>query len=147
DAVEETDEHEELPEISFDEQRFAARPARLRPRARRRQAGDSPLVPPFEPSGSNTAYVEWRQEQSVLHDAEQVSRQLAGKHTMWSNPYASPAPRAALARASVWYTAYPLSHITTASQSYLGALGDPELWETFKQIGIDAVHTGPVKLA
>lgn len=138
---------EELPELSFDEQRFAARPARLRPRARRRLDGESPIVPPFEPSGSNRAYVDWLEEQSMLHDSVKVARQLAGSHTMWSNPYASPDPRAALATASVWYTAYPLSHITRPGQSFLASLGSDDLWEAFSQIGIDAVHTGPVKLA
>ena len=99
-----------MPEITFDEARFAARPARLRPRARRRQGDESPITPPFEPSGTNRAYVEWLEEQSMLHDAQKVARQLAGSHTMWSNPYAHPDPRAAVQRASVWYTAYPLSH-------------------------------------
>nr|WP_242681185.1 maltose alpha-D-glucosyltransferase [Tessaracoccus sp. SD287] len=83
----------------------------------------------------------------MLHDAEQISRQLAGKHSMWSNPYAYPDPRAALARASVWYTAYPLSHITKPGESFLSSIGSIELWEAFKAIGIDAIHTGPVKLA
>lgn len=138
---------EELPELSFDEQRFAARPAKLRPRARRRFDGEGPITPPFEASGANRAYVDWLEEQSMLHDAQRVSRQLAGSHTMWSNPYASPDPRAALASASVWYTAYPLSHITRSGQSFLAALGSDELWEAFSQIGIDALHTGPVKLA
>jgi len=138
---------EEMPEISFDEARFAARPARLRPRARRRQVDESPITPPFEPSGANRAYVEWLEEQSMLHDAEKVSRQLAGKHLMWSNPYAHPDPRAAVQRASVWYTAYPLSHITSPGQSFLSSLGSTELWDAFSAVGIDAVHTGPVKLA
>ncbi|MBO1030340.1 maltose alpha-D-glucosyltransferase [Tessaracoccus sp. SD287] len=105
------------------------------------------MVPPFEATGSNAAYVAWLEEQSMLHDAEQISRQLAGKHSMWSNPYAYPDPRAALARASVWYTAYPLSHITKPGESFLSSIGSIELWEAFKAIGIDAIHTGPVKLA
>ena len=138
---------EELPELSFDDHRFAARPARLRPRARRRDVDASPITPPFEPTGSNRAYVDWLEEQSMLHDATKVSRQLAGSHTMWSNPYAHPDPRAALAQASVWYTAYPLSHMTPAGESFLGALGSKALWEAFAAIGIDALHTGPVKLA
>ncbi len=138
---------EELPELSFDDHRFAARPARLRPRARRRDDDAGPITPPFEPTGSNRAYVDWLEEQSMLHDATKLSRQLAGSHTMWSNPYAHPDPRAALAQASVWYTAYPLSHITPAGTSFLGALGSRELWEAFSAIGIDALHTGPVKLA
>lgn len=138
---------EVLPEASFDQQRFAARPARLRPRARRRRADEGPIAPPFAPSGDNRAYVEWLEEQSMLHDARQVSRQVAGTHLMWANPYAHPDPRAALQRASVWFTAYPLSHITDRGQSFLGALGSEELWDAFASIGIDALHTGPVKLA
>ena len=138
---------EELPELTFDEQRFAARPSRLRPHARRHKEGYSPITPPFEAVGTNHAYVEWLEEQSMLHDAGLISRQLAGKHTMWANPYASPDPRAALARASVWYTAYPLSHITGRGQTFLAALGSEELWAAFARIGIDALHTGPVKLA
>lgn len=138
---------EELPDLNFDEQFFAARPARLRPRARRRRDGSGPIVAPFEASGSNRAYVDWLEDQSMLRDATMVSRQLAGKHQMWMNPYAHPDPRAALQRASVWYTAYPLSHITRPGQSFLASLGDQELWEAFRAIGINAVHTGPVKLA
>ncbi len=141
------DTSEELPELSFDDHRFAARPARLRPKARRRDDNASPITPPFEPHGSNRAYVDWLEEQSMLHDAQQVARQLAGTHAMWANPYAHPDPRAALAQASVWYTAYPLSHITQPGTSFLGALGSAELWDAFSQIGIDALHTGPVKLA
>lgn len=138
---------EELPELSFDEKRFAARPTKLRPRARRRRSDENPMSPPFEAEGSNRAYVDWLEDQSMLGDASRVSRQLAGSHSMWSNPYAFPDPRAALENASVWFTAYPLSHIATAGQSFLGALGSDDLWESFAAIGIDAVHTGPVKLA
>ncbi|MDO5735473.1 MAG: maltose alpha-D-glucosyltransferase [Propionibacteriaceae bacterium] len=141
------DVSDEMPELSFDDHRFAARPARLRPKARRKDDDASPITPPFEPHGSNRAYVDWLEEQSMLHDAQQVARQLAGTHAMWANPYAHPDPRAALAQASVWYTAYPLSHITQPGTSFLGALGSAELWEAFSQIGIDALHTGPVKLA
>ena len=138
---------EVMPELNFDEQRFAARPPRFRTRAPRQRVPRSNTSQPFEASSGNPAYVKWLEQQSMLHDANRVSRQLSGTHTMWSNPYASPDPRAALARASVWYTAYPLSHVTEQGQSFLGSLGAEELWEAFKQIGIDAVHTGPVKVA
>ncbi|MBB1509885.1 maltose alpha-D-glucosyltransferase [Tessaracoccus sp. MC1756] len=138
---------DELLEASFDQQRFAARPARLRPRARRRSDDQGPIAPPFTASGANRAYVEWLEEQSMLHDANQISRQVAGKHLMWAHPYAHPDPRAAVQRASVWFTAYPLSHMTDRAQSFLGSLGSQELWEAFSSIGIEAVHTGPVKLA
>lgn len=136
------------PEISYDQQRFAARPARLRPRARRAKAGAEELAPrPFEADGRNRAYVDWLVEQSMLADATTLGRQLAGHHLMWSNAYAAPNPRAAVEQASVWFTAYPLSLVTAPGQSFLGALGTEDLWRVFEEIGIDAIHTGPVKLA
>ena len=66
---------------------------------------------------------------------------------MWRNPYARPDARRAITSASVWFTAYPISLITRPGESFLGSLGDGALWEAFQQIGIDAVHTGPVKRA
>ena len=147
-AIDAVDEQaEEMPELNFDQARFAARPARLRPSARRRKGSETPIAPPLQANSTNRAYVDWLEEQSMLHDAQRVARQLAGSHAMWSNPYAHPDPRAALQQASVWYTAYPLSHITAPGESFLASLGSTELWSAFAQIGIDAVHTGPVKLA
>lgn len=66
---------------------------------------------------------------------------------MFRNSYATPDPRSAVDRASVWFTAYPISLITPRGKSFLATLGDDDLWATFQQIGIEAVHTGPVKLA
>ena len=83
----------------------------------------------------------------MLRDATVLGRQLAGHHSMWASPFAHPDPRAAVHHASVWFTAYPLSVVTAPGQSLLGALGDQDLWAAFAQIGIDAVHTGPLKLA
>ena len=103
--------------------------------------------PPFEPDGRNPAYIAWLEQQSMLHDATVLGRQLAGHHEMWASPYAHPDPRAAVQQASVWFTAYPLSLITRPGQSFLGALGAQELWAAFAEIGIDAIHTGPLKLA
>ncbi len=138
---------EELPEISYDAQFYPARPARLRPRARRRSAEQVIPSKPFAADGTNPAYVSWLVEQSMLKDAIMLARQLKGDHLMWSNPYASPDPRAAVSKASVWYTAYPLSVVTAPRQSFLAAIGAEELWEAFEQIGIQAIHTGPLKLA
>ncbi len=127
---------------------YAARPERLRPKAKRRATPEvGPLPPPFEPDGRNPAYVTWLEEQSMLRDATLLGRQLAGHHAMWAAPYAHPDPRAAVRQASVWFTAYPLSQITAPGQSFIGALGDDELWAAFAKIGIDAIHTGPLKLA
>ena len=37
--------------------------------------------------------------------------------------------------------------ITKAGGSFLGTLAGEDLWRVFEGIGVEAVHTGPVKLA
>jgi trehalose synthase len=138
---------DDAPAITYDEQFYEARPRALRPRARRKQEFAGDLKPPFESDGRNKAYVEWLVNQSMLGDATMLARQLAGQADMWNNPYAHPNPRAAVDRASVWFTAYPLSLMTRRGQSFLAALGADDLWQAFAKIGITGVHTGPVKLA
>jgi trehalose synthase len=139
----------EASEISYDEQRYPARPKRLRPRGRLRDLFS--VKPKVErvgkPSGDNAAYVDWLIEQSMLEDAKTFARQFSGQGSMWQNPFANPDPRAAIEKASVWFTAYPISMITKPGTSFLGTLGDDDLWTAFEAIGIDGVHTGPVKKA
>ena len=144
------DEHH-APEITYDEQFYPARPRRFRPSARRslarrisdRLSGDSG----GEAVADNREYVEWLVDESMLSDANRLASQLSGQGSMWQNPYAHPDPRAALERASVWFTAYPLSFVTRRGETYLSALADPALWQAFRTIGIDGIHTGPVKQA
>ncbi|MEP6561061.1 MAG: alpha-amylase family glycosyl hydrolase, partial [Nakamurella sp.] len=133
--------------ITYDEQFYPARPRALRPYARLRSVVGANEAPPFAADGRNRAYVDWLEDLSMLSDANTIGRQLSGQAGMWQNPYAHPNPRAALEKASVWFTAYPLSFITAPGESFLSALGAEELWAAFEQIGIDAVHTGPVKRA
>jgi trehalose synthase len=135
-------------EISYDEQRYPARPRRLRPRDQmrggtlRRFATD-----PRTANGTNPAYIEWLVRQSMLKDADVLGRQLSGQPSMWRNPYARPDARRAIETSDVWFTAYPLSLITRPGESFLHALGDEALWEAFEQVGITGIHTGPVKRA
>jgi trehalose synthase len=139
---------EHLPsEITYDEQRYPARPTRLRPSARRRLRDRVREAVAGDPSAGNGKYVKWLVEESMLWDAKQLAIQLSGQGSMFQNPFAHPNPRAALERASVWFTAYPLSFMTRPGQSFLAGLADPALWQAFVRIGIDAVHTGPVKQA
>ena len=148
---EEEQEERHAPEITYDEQFYPARPRRFRPSARRslrrrisdRLTGDGD----GDPVADNRAYVEWLVEESMLTDANRLASQLSGQGSMWQNPYAHPDPRAALERASVWFTAYPLSFVTRRGETFLSALADPALWQAFRAIGIDGVHTGPVKQA
>ena len=132
-------------DITYDEARYPARPRRLRPSARR--AVRTRLEAEGDPVASNPRYLEWLIADSMLADANALARQLSGSGNMLQNPFAHPDPRAATRRAGVWFTAYPLSFITRPDESYISGLSEPSLWEAFAEIGIDAVHTGPVKLA
>ncbi|MEV8214670.1 maltose alpha-D-glucosyltransferase [Leifsonia sp. NPDC077715] len=141
---------EELPpeEITYDEQLYPARPRRLRPRANLRGGSiRRSFSDPRAANGQNPAYVEWLVRQSMLKDADVLSRQLSGSPSMWRNPYARPDARRAVPTSDVWFTAYPISLITRPGESFLTALADPELWTAFERIGINGLHTGPVKRA
>ncbi len=141
-------EHE-ASEITYSEQFYPARPRALRPRARLRPQG-SPTKGEDrtgEASGTNPFYVAWLQRSSMLHDANQIANQFSGRGSMWQNPFANPDPESAVNTAGVWFTAYPLSLMTKPGHSFLGTLGDPDLWQSFETIGIQALHTGPVKRA
>ncbi len=141
------DAEHHLPEITYDEQFYPARPPRLRPSARRMQHRRSADVLGTEGIADSRAYVGWLVEASMLADANRLAAQLSGQGSMWQNPFAHPDPRAAVERASVWFTAYPLSFVTRPGETFLAGLSDHSLWQAFRRIGIDAIHTGPVKLA
>jgi trehalose synthase len=142
------DQPNEPTEITFDEHLHPARPRSLRfrprvraPFSRRSPTQDGPAT------ADNPAYVSWLLSQSMLADANEISQQFSGQGSMWQNPYATPSPRGAVETASVWFTAYPLSLVTRPSESFLKAMADEEMWKAFAEIGIEAIHTGPVKRA
>ena len=83
----------------------------------------------------------------MLADASRISGQFSGIADVWQIPFAAPNPTAVMAKSSVWFTAYPISMITKPGHSFLGTLGEEELWRVFAAIGINAVHTGPLKRA
>ena len=143
----EATEAREPSEVSYDEQRYPARPTRLRPRARLRLFPRRKVERTGKPSGDNPDYVSWLTEQSMLADATEFAKLFSGQGSMWQNPFARPDPRAAIEKSSVWFTAYPISMITKKNTSFLGTLGDDDLWAAFEAIGIDGLHTGPVKRA
>jgi trehalose synthase len=92
-------------------------------------------------------YVSWLQRESMLADASRIAGQFSGIGAVWQSPFANPNPTAVMAKSSVWFTAYPISMITRSGQSFLSTLGDEDLWRVFEAMGINAVHTGPLKRA
>lgn len=81
----------------------------------------------------------------MLHQAEIASRGYSATGRMWKHPYATPQPRAASKMASVWFTAYPAATLTRDGDSVLKTLGGEGLWKAFRRIGINGIHTGPMK--
>ncbi len=141
------EEERQPSEPTFDEQFYPARPRRLRPSAKRALRSTQPPGASGAADVDNAEYMRWLVNESMLSDANHLAWQLSGQGSMWQNPFAHPDPRAAVERASVWFTAYPLSFVTRPHQTFISGLADEQLWKAFKQIGIDAVHTGPVKQA
>ncbi len=92
-------------------------------------------------------YLDWLVERSMLRHARRLARNYVGQGRFWNNPFAVARPRAASALASVWFTAYPASVIAGEDQSVLKALGSDELWRCLTEIGVQGIHTGPMKLA
>ena len=92
-------------------------------------------------------YVRWLRQESMLANASRIAGQFSGVGEVWQSPFATPDPAAAMAKSSVWFTAYPISMIPRPGGSFLRTLGDEELWRVFAAIGITGVHTGPLKRA
>ncbi len=129
----------------------AANPGASRPRSEWVDVVGAPAPPPhnpaLDPDASDSSYVDWLFRSSMLHQAAALSRELSGTPGLWHRRFAQPDPRAAVEKASVWLTTYPVSMLTPDGVSFLGAVGDPDMWSILSSAGITAVHTGPVKLS
>jgi trehalose synthase len=98
------------------------------------------------PAATESEYLQWLEEHSMLYQAEGLARRYSGNSAQWQRPYGVPQPRAASSRASVWFTAYPASTLpASAGASVLATLADERLWTAFQAIGIQGIHTGPMK--
>ncbi|TBV06990.1 maltose alpha-D-glucosyltransferase [Phytopseudomonas dryadis] len=89
--------------------------------------------------------VNWLVEQSMLHTAKQRARLYAGQPRLWQHPYALARPRSVTALASVWIAVYPAAIITEPGGSVLQALGDDRLWAALSELGVQGIHTGPLR--
>jgi trehalose synthase len=92
------------------------------------------------------AYIQWLEERSMLRQSQALAQRYSGNAAQWQQPYGKPQPHAASSRASVWFTAYPASTIASKSgASVLATLADERLWRALQAIGIQGIHTGPMK--
>ncbi|MGI9027483.1 MAG: maltose alpha-D-glucosyltransferase [Candidatus Saccharimonadales bacterium] len=133
---------------NFAEKFYPARPQKLWSKARAIAQREVTAAPKLGlPLASNAVYIRWLKKESMLTSANKLALKYSGKSHLWQNPYGKPRPRAAVNLASVWYTAYPTSTITKNNVSILSTLGSEEMWTAFQEIGIKALHTGPMKRA
>jgi maltose alpha-D-glucosyltransferase/alpha-amylase len=91
--------------------------------------------------------LDWLESRSMLYRAAQLSDALSGSFLQWQRAFASPRPRDCIDVASVWFTSYPEAIVTPAAQSVLQTLGSPEFLATLRDVGLDGIHTGPMKRA
>ncbi|MHA6195979.1 maltose alpha-D-glucosyltransferase [Pseudomonas wadenswilerensis] len=91
--------------------------------------------------------VEWLVAQSMLKVARERARTYAGQSRLWQNPFGEARPRRAIEIASVWLTVYPDSIIAPEDCSVLDALAADSLWKSLSELGIQGIHTGPIKRA
>jgi trehalose synthase len=92
-------------------------------------------------------YMQWLVDNSMLQKTADLALGYSGKASMWRSPYAMAHPRAASALSSVWFTAYAASTITRPGESVLTALGNEEFWQALNAIGVEGLHSGPMKQA
>jgi maltose alpha-D-glucosyltransferase/alpha-amylase len=93
------------------------------------------------------AYLRWLEERSMLYQAGRSALGVSGQGLQWQHPFAEPQPRAAVRHGSAWLLDYPGSVIPAPGRSVIATWGDPRLWDLLRELGIDVLHTGPVKRA
>lgn len=92
-------------------------------------------------------YIRFLEEQSILFQASQEADRISGEGVQWRNDYGQPEPDELVRTASVWLLYYPGSVIPMPDRSVIGTWADPVFWDTLREIGIDLIHTNPVKRA
>ena len=93
------------------------------------------------------SYVKWLEDRAMLKASQARASLYSGQSRLWQQPYAEAQPRRATEIASVWLTVYPDAIIAPEGCSVLGALAHEALWKRLSEIGIQGLHTGPIKLS
>ena len=89
--------------------------------------------------------IEWLKSRSMLLKYEPLVQSFAGRSIQWQYAYGRSRPEDALKLSSVWFAAYPDSLVGREGAKVLDILGSSQLHQTLSEIGIQAIHTGPVK--
>ncbi len=89
--------------------------------------------------------IEWLKKRSMLLQHESLASAYSGQSAQWTNAFGRPRPRDRLDRNSVWFSAYPDSLMGGPGVTALDILGSPRLHQLLSEIGVEAIHTGPMK--
>ncbi|MCZ6829767.1 MAG: alpha-amylase family glycosyl hydrolase [Gammaproteobacteria bacterium] len=111
----------------------------------RTPTGDNSQTPAAPNQGSHSSHIEWLKSRSMLLKYEPLIQSLAGKSIQWQYAFGNSRPEDALKLSSVWFAAYPDSLMGCQGAKVLEILGTPQLHQTLSEIGIQAIHTGPMK--
>lgn len=118
-----------------------------------RSSGPQPAATPMaaapatQRQWASPDYIHWLESRSMLAQSQQLAPLVSGQGMQWRHEFAMPQPRAVVQKAPVWVLGYPGAVITRPDQSVIGTWADPALWKAFDEIGINLLHTGPVKLS
>lgn len=91
--------------------------------------------------------IEDLEKDSMLYQSEILAKEYSGKSSQWQCPYGNPITHQVIETSSVWFTAYGLSTLRSPKKNILQTLASSELWEIFQEIGIEGIHTGPLRQA
>lgn len=92
-----------------------------------------------------SSHVEWLKSRSMLLKYEHLVQSFAGTSNQWRHPYGRSRPEDALEQNSIWFAAYPDSLMGEPGAKVLDVLSAPALHQALAEVGIQAIHTGPVK--
>ena len=90
-------------------------------------------------------YIEYLKQRSVLLQAPALEQAFSRQGAQWHHPYGLARPEDFLSLSSAWLSVYPAAIIGRRGDSVLQTLSDPALLQTIEAVGIDAIHTGPMK--
>jgi trehalose synthase len=111
-------------------------------------AGSRPLpAQVITPSVNEDPYIQFLEQRSMLFQAEQEAGKISGEGVQWRSDYGQPEPTQLVKTASVWLLYYPGSVIPKPGASVIGTWADPQFWDAVHEVGIDLIHTNPVKRA
>ncbi len=107
--------------------------------------GDNSKTSASPDQSERSSHIEWLKSRSMLLKYESLIQSFAGKSIQWQYAFGCSRPEDTLKQSSVWFAAYPDSLMGRQDTKVLEILGMPELHQTLSEIGIQAVHTGPMK--